>query len=653
MTVLMNRFTQIVIDIAALACSFALAFVVRFDGIPDAAIIGRFFLITPYVVAYEYLTLRVFGIHRFSWRYVGLREGLRITTAALVFSLALALSRIVAGELQEDFPYLRHGIIPFGVIAANFMFSIFAIAGVRFLRRILGERSDVARASNSMAPPGSKQKRILLVGAGQAGVLVAKELAQRPELNLMPAGFVDDDASKVGTEIHGIRVLGTTNMLADIARRRRVDEALITMANVPGDVIRRIRGLCTEAELPVKIIPGIYEIVDGKVNLSRIREVAIEDLLGRDPVQLDYEAVARSTDAQVVMVTGAGGSIGSEICRQLCRFSPSKLVLVERTENALFEIHRELSHTFPEETLIPIIADIGDETRMRQVMETYRPRRVYHAAAHKHVPLMEENPGEAVKNNVLGTQVIARLSSEFGVEAFVMISTDKAVNPTSVMGASKRVAELVVQDIARHSKTRFVTVRFGNVLGSAGSVIPIFKKQIAAGGPVTVTHPEMTRYFMTIPEACQLVLQAGTMGQGSEIFILDMGEPVKIVDLAHDLIRLSGFRVEQDIKIEFTGTRPGEKLFEELSTDHEHADKTKHPKIFIGRIEALEAPELERGLQRTVRAAEQGDIAAVKESLRALVPEFRSAPSQPPPAPARLSPSPLAKSEPAFEAPRT
>jgi FlaA1/EpsC-like NDP-sugar epimerase len=464
--------------------------------------------------------------------------------------------------------------------------------------------------------------RVLLIGAGEAGVLVAREIRNRPDLGLHPVGFIDDNPFKVGTSIGGLHVLGTTATIAEIAERKRVKRALITIANASGQQIRRISELCRAAGLDTKIIPGIYEIVGSTVNLSRIREIAIEDLLRREPVQLDEEIVGGTIQGRVVLVTGAGGSIGSELCRQVCRFGPQRLVLVERFENALFEIHRELVSAFPHLQIEPRVGDVCDVARMEQVFSSTKPALVFHAAAHKHVPMMERNPGEAVKNNVGGTRNVAQLADRFGVERFVLISTDKAVNPSSVMGATKRVAEIYLQALSQRSQTRFVTVRFGNVLGSAGSVVPIFREQIARGGPVTVTHPEMTRYFMTIPEASQLVLQAGAMGNGGEIFILDMGEPVRIVDLARDLIVLSGLRPMDDIEIRFSGIRPGEKLFEELSTDAEHADKTRHPKIFIGRIDPHDLNSVVGALGTLLATADSDDPEQVRAALADLVPEY-------------------------------
>jgi FlaA1/EpsC-like NDP-sugar epimerase len=426
---------------------------------------------------------------------------------------------------------------------------------------------------------------------------------------------------KTGSTIGGLSVLGMTKDVREIAERKHARRALITIANAPGEQIRRITELCRDAELETKIIPGISEIVGDKVNLSRIREVEIEDLLGREPVHLDEAIVGASIGSRVVLVTGAGGSIGSELCRQVCRFGPSRLVLVERFENALFEIHRELAAAFPHVPIEPRVADVCDAARMNGIFDAYKPELVFHAAAHKHVPMMEWNPGEAVKNNIGGTRTVADLAHRHGAQRFVLVSTDKAVNPTSVMGATKRVAELYLQALSTRSSTRFVTVRFGNVLGSAGSVIPIFRQQIAKGGPITVTHPNMQRYFMTIPEASQLVLQAGAMGDGGEIFILDMGEPVRIVDLARDLIILSGLRPGEDIEITFSGVRPGEKLVEELSTAIENADRTKHPKIFIGHVIAPPQDAVVRDVAALVELAAEPE--RIRDALVGLVPEYR------------------------------
>lgn len=608
------RSLQIVLDSFVLSIAFWLAFLFRFEFAIPAIELKRLLLNWPYVIVLQYLSLWLFGVPQLSWRYMMMRDALRIGAAISVSSFVLLAIRIVLERLTIS--HLL--IIPLGVLAMSYVLGFLGLVGARAGWRIRCEIEDRKKRSIE-----GDLVRVILIGAGQAGVVVAREIANRPDLGLKPIGFVDDDPLKSGIRIGGLSVLGKTEDIAAIAARKRVTRILITIANAPGRQIRRITDLCRRAGLDTKIIPGIYEIVGNHVNLSRIREVAIEDLLGREPVQMDEGVIGSAIRSRIVLVTGAGGSIGSELCRQICRFGPERLLLVERFENALFEIHRELAAAFPQVPIEPHVADVCDTARMTHIFEARKPGIVFHAAAHKHVPMMEWNPGEAVKNNVGGSRVIALLSDRFNVERCVLISTDKAVNPSSVMGATKRVAEIYMQSLSQRSSTRFVTVRFGNVLGSAGSVIPIFRQQIAAGGPVTVTHPEMTRFFMTIPEASQLVLQAGAMGDGGEIFILDMGEPVRIVDLARDLITLSGLRPDKDIAIKFSGVRPGEKLFEELSTNSEHADKTKHPKVFIGRIEPHEWEVVESGVSRLCELADTGEADEIRQALVKLVPEYQ------------------------------
>jgi FlaA1/EpsC-like NDP-sugar epimerase len=613
---LFNRTAQFIIDIGLLATAYMFAFAARFEGNIPPEMLRTLIWTLPYVVALEYGVLVWFGVHRVAWRYVALPDVRRAGEALGIAALVLLAVRLVAGRLLLSTPLAGRGIVPMGVTVTSLVFAFLGIVGARVVRRMVSERNE--SGARTVDRP---RVSTLLVGAGRAGALVAKEIAQRPDLGLFPVGFVDDDPVKRGMVIHGIAVLGTTLDLAAIATKRGAEQVLITIATASGKDVRRIVGLCEVAGLAVKIVPGISEIVGGHVNLSRIRSVAIEDLLRREPIVLDEEAILAGVRSRVVLVSGAGGSIGSELCRQIGRFGPQALVLVEHGENSLFHIERELRAKFPELTLLPYVGDIRDRVRMEGIFSANRPHVVFHAAAHKHVPLMEANPTEAVKNNVVGTKLLAEIADASGVGEFVMISTDKAVNPSSVMGVSKRVAEIVVQAFSQRSKTRFVAVRFGNVLGSAGSVVPIFQEQIARGGPVTVTDPEMKRYFMTIPEACQLVLQAGAMGQGGEIFVLDMGEPVKIVDLARDLIALSGLR-EDDIEIHFTGVRPGEKLFEELSFAEEGVDKTRHPKVFVGRIRPHPWDEVSVRVAELEDAAQRGDDAAIRGLFRGLVPEY-------------------------------
>ncbi|MBX3181895.1 MAG: polysaccharide biosynthesis protein [Polyangiaceae bacterium] len=611
--VLINRLGQAAIDLGALALAFWLAFLVRFDGeLPDWGF-KRLVLLMPYVVSLEFVVLVVFGVRRFAWRYVGLNEAVRIAMAVGTSLAILLVIRIVTGWLVPEVPWLRVTLIPTGVLIINAGLASLGVLGARALRRITVERSEAARHR-----PGERGTPIFLIGAGQAGAIVARELASRRDLGFQPVGFVDDDLLKQGAVIHGLKVLGTTDSLKELCTKHEVSQVLITIANAPSTVIRRLAQQCEEGGIAVKIIPGIYEIVGGQVNLSRIRSIAIEDLLGRAQVVLDLEAISAQIAGSRVLVSGAGGSIGSELCRQVCRFRPDRLVLLERSENALFEVHRELTASFPDLDVVPVIADICDQPRIDEVLDAHRPKLVFHAAAHKHVPMMEWNPGEAVKNNVFGTRTLARASVTAGVETFVQISTDKAVHPTSVMGATKRLAEMYLQALAKEGQTRFVTVRFGNVLGSAGSVVPIFRKQIAAGGPVQVTHPDMRRYFMLTAEACQLVLQAASFAEGGEIFVLDMGEPVRIVDLAKDMIRLSGYEPDVDIKIEFIGVRPGEKLFEELLSDGEEHDRTVHPKILVGRAGAVTPAYAEQVLAE-LRSVMVGPPDEVFPTLAAIV----------------------------------
>ena len=611
----LNRGLTVVLDAIVLTLAYWMAWLFRMEFDLQPPYRDVFLITWPYVILLQYACLAAFGVPRMSWRYVSMRDSARVLWAGAASTAVLVALRLALPGLGVTLV-----IIPLGVIAMDFALAFLGLVGVRALRRLQGEAQQ-----RRLRATGDERTRVLLIGAGEAGVIVARELVNRPDLGLQPVGFIDDDPLKIGTLVGGLPVLGRTADVGAIAERKRVGRVLITIANARGAEIRRITELCRDAELEPKIIPGIHEIVGEKVNLSRIREIAIEDLLGREPVRLDEAVVGASIRSRVVLVTGAGGSIGSELCRQVARFGPGRLVLVERFENALFEIHRELTAAFPHVPIEPRIADVCDARRMSQIFESCKPELVFHAAAHKHVPMMEWNSGEAVKNNVGGTRVVGELADRFGVERFVLISTDKAVNPTSVMGATKRVAEIYIQALSQRSSTRFVTVRFGNVLGSAGSVIPIFQQQIARGGPVRVTHPEMRRYFMTIPEASQLVMQAGAMGQGGEIFILDMGEPVRIVDLARDLITLSGLRPGEDIDIEITGVRPGEKLFEELSTDAEHADKTKHPKVFIGRIKPHDWDATLAGVQALIEAAEVGVVERVRAVLGEIVPEYREA----------------------------
>ena len=440
--------------------------------------------------------------------------------------------------------------------------------------------------------PNPNKKRTLIVGAGSAGTMVARQLLKNNDADLYPTAFVDDDHNKHKLQIFGIEVKGDSKDIPRIVEECKIENIVIAIPSLTKQEMQKIYEECAKTKAKTKIMPLLEDLVSGKVSVSQIRDVEVEDLLGREPIELDMSSISKKLTGKTVLVTGAGGSIGSEICRQIARFSPSKLLLLGHGENSIYTIDMELKRQYSDEfEIVPIIADVQDRGRIFDLMAEYKPDVVYHAAAHKHVPLMEYNPAEAVKNNIFGTRNVAEAADAFGVKNFVMISTDKAVNPPNVMGATKRFAEMIVQNLAKESSTKFVAVRFGNVLGSRGSVIPLFKKQILAGGPVTVTHPDMTRYFMTIPEASRLVIQAGALARGGEVFVLDMGEPVKIVDLAKNLITLSGYSIEE-IGIKFSGIRPGEKLFEELLNDNEVQTEQVFPKIFIGKAEPMGKEEL-------------------------------------------------------------
>ena len=601
-------------DVVTLTIAFWFAYLLRFDfDIPSDNL--RFaFRQFPYVVLVQFAALLIAGVYSFIWRYVGLSEIKAFVNAAYWSLLPILAVRLITPNIYHPWR------VPVSVICVNTVLAFGGVLGLRVLRRSLYERYE---RENRSARANGKRQAVLLIGAGQAGVLAAREIRGRGDTGLDIKGFIDDDPEKLGSVIYGTKVLGNTEDMSRLVRTLGVDHVVITIAAASRNEIRRIVALCEQIPVKVQIIPGLYEILQGNVEVSRVRDLQIEDLLGREPVRLDEDAMSKFLAGKVVAVTGAGGSIGSELARQTARFGPSRLLLLERAEFALFNIDRELRERWPDLSIIPLVADVTNEARIRTIFETHRPQVVLHAAAHKHVPLMEQNGAEAIKNNVLATRSIGRIAGEYRAEAFVMISTDKAVRPTSMMGASKRVAELVVQDLDRRYATRYVAVRFGNVIGSAGSVIPIFREQIRRGGPVTVTHPEMVRYFMTIPEAAQLVLQAGTMGEGGEIFVLDMGQPVRILDLAKDTITLSGLKPFEDIDIVFTGIRPGEKLFEELEVTDECLTKTRHPKIYIGKIASYPEETVSSALERLAFLSANHRDEELRVYLGELLPESR------------------------------
>lgn len=612
-----------VVHLAIFGFSLFGAFLLRFDfsTVPDPDA-GRpdwwaahFFPVVWFVVPMKFLVFQYFGLYRGWWRYVGMRDllaALKGTWVSTAFFLGFVyVARYVGGNLL-DMPLLTGW--PRSIFLLDLMLTIGMVCGVRILVRFYYE------AWRPIAKEGLK--RLLIIGAGSAGETVLRQIRRTPVEQYEVVGFVDDDVHKGHLLLHGVPVLGTIDRLGTICKRYTVEELLIAIPGAGREQMRDIIERCQATKLRFRTIPAMSDLIDGKITISQIRDVDINDLLGRAPVTLDTKAVGEFLTGRVVLVTGAGGSIGSEICRQVLRFAPSRLVALEQAENPLFHMEREVNKLFSHVPWVSYICDICDAERVQDIFKREKPQVIFHAAAHKHVPLMERNPGEAIKNNIFGTRTISLAAIESGSEAFVTISTDKAVNPTSVMGASKRVAEMVIQDLETRSKTKFVTVRFGNVLGSNGSVVPIFRKQIRDGGPVTITDERMTRYFMTIPEASQLVLQAAAMGKGGEIFVLDMGEPVKIVDLARELIRLSGLRPETDIEIVFTGTRPGEKLFEELSTKGEDMVPTSHEKIFAWRHRQNDPEQIKHILEAFREVLAKDSNGAVVEALRKAVPEF-------------------------------
>jgi len=603
-----HRLWQVAADAALVAAAWWLAFQLRFDdGLPPYydVLLKRAILL---VVGIKIGVFIVLGFYNRWWRYVSTRDMWRVVLGA-------ALASVIAGLTLYFAPPVQGIRLPRSVFVLDFLLTLALVGGARLAARTIFERPSVGALV-------ARGKEVVIVGAGDAGQLVIRELQRNRALGYTPIGIVDDDARKRNLRVHGVRVLGTTAELAHVLRDNRPDELLIAIPSADGEVRRRIVEIARDEGIPVKTLPGLYELISGDSNLAaQIRPVQVEDVLGRAQVEVDLEEVAAYLGGQTVLVTGAGGSIGSELCRQIARARPARLVLVENGETALFEIERELLDERGFSAAIPVLADVCNRSKMRQVFERYRPTVVFHAAAYKHVPLMEANPLESVRNNALATKAIADVAVEFRADRFVLVSTDKAVNPKTVMGQSKALCEWIVEAYGsrRDVSTRFVAVRFGNVLGSSGSVIPIFRRQIAKGGPVTVTHPDMTRYFMTIPEAASLVVQAGAIGGEGKIFVLDMGEPVRIVDLARNMIRLSGKEPDRDVPIDFVGARPGEKLHEELWGADEEVRPTSHPKIQRVTRAGADAALLERELESLEALVEDGETLEVVSRLRSLL----------------------------------
>jgi FlaA1/EpsC-like NDP-sugar epimerase len=607
------------LDAAALVVAPLIAFVVRFE---EFSWLGQNLrLVLPYILLAGPIRLTVFynlGMYRRLWRHASIGELRQILVAggiASIFAAIIGLWIMPATQISAS-------RVPFSVIFIDAFLTTAAIALPRLLARTIRLKNPRRRRSDPGRPA-------LIVGAGDTAKLVAKELIANPMLGFEPIGFVDDDLTKQNHMLLELPIMGTLNAIKAIVEQHGVSELIIAMPSAHGDVVRKVVRAGLDCGIPTLTVPSLPELISAKTNGTRLREVEIQDLLRRTPIETDLAAVAELATSETVLITGAGGSIGSELCRQIARLAPSSVVLLGHGENSIFDVLHELKGDFPDITFTPVIADVRDRKRVAATFKAHKPHAVFHAAAHKHVPLMEENVIEAITNNVFGTLNVVDAALEAGCEHFVLISTDKAVRPTSVMGATKRIAELIVQRAATKHDRNFVSVRFGNVLGSRGSVVPTFLRQIRAGGPVTVTHPEMQRYFMTIPEAVQLVLQAGALGRGGEVFLLDMGDAIRIVDIATDLIRLSGLTVGTDVEIKFTGMRPGEKLYEEMFFSAENVLTTDHPKVLRARNGIL--PEgIMRRIEALIAAAEaEHPDEELKKHLRNLLPDFHPHPTSP------------------------
>ena len=600
-------------DVVVWGLAPVLAYLFRFDGaIPSEAWPGLAWYAGVGLVL-KIVAVIVFRLNIQSWKHASFRDTIAVGRAVA----AVGVAEVVVGLAIHAAMPLPRSVIPLSILLGALL-----LFGVRAARRFLHARGCLlgkGRADHAA-------RRVVIVGAGEGGHLVVREMLRHPQAGLVPVAVVDDDRAKLGLTIDGVPVVGSLQQLPKVVRERVADEVVVAIASADGALIRRVRALANEAKpsLPVRVIPGVYEVLSGNVRVSRLREVQIEDLLRRPPVPVDVAPVRDYVDGRTVLVTGAGGSIGSEIVRQLAQCAPERILLVGRGENSIYELERELERLQVRSLTVPVIADVRDEHTLRALLMRERPQVVFHAAAHKHLPLMESNPTQAVFNNIGGTRTLLELALEFCVERFVNISTDKAVRPSSILGASKRIAELLVKNAAQRAgpDQAFVSVRFGNVLGSRGSVLPVFREQIRRGGPVTVTDPEMTRYFMTIPEACQLVLQAGALALNGSTYLLDMGQPVRIVTLAEDLIRLSGLRPFDDVEIVFTGARPGEKLHEELLIDAEDALPTAHPHVRLAGT-SFDAPDhasLHGLVDDLLEVARAGDAKRVRAMLRTAVP---------------------------------
>jgi len=615
-----NRFV-ILIDLLLTIASVMGAYALRLEGTYFYFYLPSAYWLIAVSLIIKPMTYYLFGLYRRQWAYASTNELKLISMAVTVASAIVSAVMIALYSAQFFIGFPR------STLAIDWVLSLIGIGGFRLSMRLIAE----SQASGVKRPAG-RVRNVLVVGAGDAGALVVREIQKNPQLSLRPIGYLDDEQAKQKHQIYSIPVIGKLADLDHVLNTRPVDEVIIAIPSAGGRMVRMVTDICRLNGVPSRSMPGIYELLGGKVSVSRLREVDITDLLRREPVQIQNELIGASLSGKRVLVTGAGGSIGREICLQIARWGPSELVLLGHGENSIFEALLDLQDNYPSLPLQPVIADIRDLPRLLTIMKNHRPQVIFHTAAHKHVPLMEANVEEAVTNNIIGTRNVVEAAGACDVERLVMISSDKAIRPVSVMGATKRVAEMIVLDAAFRTGRAYSIVRFGNVLGSRGSVVPLFKRQIAHGGPVTITHPDMKRYFMTIPEAVHLVLQAAAMGQGGEVFLLNMGQQVRILDLAEDLIRLSGLEPGKDIEIDFTGIRPGEKLSEDLWDEGMRYQPTAHPEIF--RVEEEEPVPAASSLQQTVdellRLAQDGEKVAILDLLDATIPSAAVRATPPP-----------------------
>lgn len=620
-----KRFVWVVLDLALIDVALIITLVLKYgkDCSPYFYLYRNLFVYLP---LFFYLSTAIFRLYKRMWRYLSISDLFLIAevVTAGVFASVLCLNLV-----EGFFP-------PRTVIALTWFFSLALVGGSRLVWRLYCEKKSDFNVAG---------EKVLIVGAGDAGEVISREIIKRCDLGTL-IGFVDDDQEKIGKRIHNRTVFGSIKEINDVLEKEQINTVIIAIPTASGKQIKRIVDNIKNKKVKIKTLPGLYELVDGKVSVSRIRNIRIEDLLGREPVDLNLEEISRYLEGKRVMVTGGGGSIGGELARQICKFGPKSLILLDHSENGLFHINLELERKWSgvgEETgakmeIVPVVVDIRNREKINKIFKKYEPEVIFHSAAHKHVPMMEYHPDEAVMNNIIGTKNVAELAERYGAERVVLISTDKAINPTSVMGASKRVAEMVVKYLGSRkmeveertteskNKTKFVAVRFGNVLESNGSVVPMFKQQIAEGGPVTVTDREVKRYFMTLPEASQLVIQAGTLGIGGEVFVLDMGKPIKVLDLAKQMIRLSGLELGEDIEIKIIGLRPGEKLFEELLTEEERSGvlgDSGHKKIFIAKVGEVDGEKLEKDIEELERLARKMDAEGIVRKLQEMVPSYK------------------------------